>query len=186
MFVLDDTEDNHRWNGQRRIDLQDCHDKPLVSRAEGGSHIVVLAGDPFARRNPDPEAVAVDAWNLAAKPRPDGKRYASAIVIDELRRATSSPKRWIVAQGELPRAFSEGRKVALSVLAATNFPQEVPREALGQSHLVIFRLEGGETSYLRENRLVSPELCEEIAQLPPRLCCIRWLGGLTDRTHYSF
>jgi len=180
LYVLDDTDDSPRWGGQRRIDLDDCAAKPLVSRAEGGSHIVVLTGEPFSRRVPNPEAVAVDAWALAQR------GATCAIVIDELRRATDTPKQWSVPGGDLPRAFSEGRKVGISVLAATNFPQEVPRESLGSSHLVIFRLGGGESSYLRQRRWVDWDMADEIDKLPPRECLIRWLGELPDFERYKF
>jgi len=74
----------------------------------------------------------------------------------------------------------------LSGFAATNFPQEVPREALGQSDLLLFRLDGAEISYLVDNRLVSRELAAEIAKLPPHEFVVRRLGGLTDLTHYRF
>jgi hypothetical protein len=136
LYVVDDTEDAHRWGGQRRADIDDCHARPLVPAAEGGSNVVVLTGR--FRKPPDAESVAADAWALVQR------GYKCAVVMDELRRATSAPQHWQVRQGEVATAFSEGRKYGLSVLAATNFPQEVPREALGGSHLVLFRAGGGD------------------------------------------
>lgn len=176
VYVVDDTEDGHRWGGQRRIDLADCAARPLVGAADGGSNVVVLTGDVFARRAVDCEAVGRDAWNQAAH------GATAAVVFDELRRAAGAPQRWVVPGGDLPRVFTEGRKVGLSAFGATNFPQEVPREALGQSDLLIFALDGKEQEYLRRTRLVSDELAEVIGRLRLREFVVRRLGGLTDAT----
>lgn len=180
VYVVDDGPDAHEWGGQRRIDLADCAARPLVARAAGGSNLVVLTGDGLAGRTVDAEAVARDAWGQARA------GHTALVVFDELRRAFKSPKRWQEAGGDLPRLFTEGRKYGLSVLAATNFPQEVPREALGQSHLLTFRLDGAEVSYLRDTRLVSPELAAEVAALRSFEFTVRRLGGLTDRTRFRF
>jgi hypothetical protein len=178
VYVVDDSEDGDRWGGQRRVDIADCAARPLVSRAEGGSNLVVLTGDVFARRQVDAEAVARDAWAQAAAGN------TAAVAFDELRRAAGSPQRWAVPGGDVPRLWTEGRKVGLSAFAATNFPQEVPREALGQSDLLIFALDGKEILYLERSRLISPELAREVARLQMHKFVVRRLGGLTDRSVY--
>jgi hypothetical protein len=180
LFAVDDSEDAGGWDGQRRIDLADCASKPLVGRGQGGSNVVVLTGDTFARRPVDCEAVAAEAWRLAAR------GFKAAVAFDELRRACSTPQRWHVNQGDVSRLFTEGRKVGLSAFAATNFPQEIPREAIGQSVLLVFALDGKERVYLERTSLVSPELARVIERLEERQFVVRRVGALTDPRVYRF
>jgi hypothetical protein len=180
VFAVDDSEDAGGWDGQRRIDLADCTSKPLVGRAQGGSNVVVLTGDTFARRPVDCEAVATEAWRLAAR------GFKAAVAFDELRRACASPQRWQTTAGDVARLFTEGRKVGLSALAATNFPQEIPREAIGQSVLLVFALDGKERVYLERTSLVSPELARVIERLEERQFVVRRVGALTDPRVYRF
>jgi hypothetical protein len=162
VYVVDDGPENDRWSGQRRIDIADCAAKPLVARAEGGSNLVVLTGDIRARRSIDCEAVARDAWACAV----EGDTVA--VVFDELRRGCSTPGRWVVPQGELANVWTEGRKIGISGFAATNFPQEIPREALGQSDLLVFTLGGKEVMHCVRNRILSPEQAEVAGRLQLR------------------
>jgi hypothetical protein len=74
----------------------------------------------------------------------------------------------------------------LSAFFATNFPQEVPREALGQSDLLAFVLDGKERLYLEKTRLVSPELGQVLARLRMRQFVVRRVGALTDTRVHSF
>lgn len=180
LFAIDDSEDAGGWDGQKRIDLADCSSKPLVGRGQGGSNVVVLTGDTFARRPVDCEAVATEAWRLAAR------GFKAAVCFDELRRACSRPQTWQAPAGDLARLFTEGRKVGLSALAATNFPQEVPREAIGQSVLLVFALDGKERVYLERTNLVSPELARVIERLEERQFVVRRVGALTDPRVYRF
>lgn len=180
VFVIDDSEDAGGWDGQRRIDLADCTARPLVGRDQGGSNVVVLEGDVLADRPVDCEVVAAEAWRLVTK----GLKVA--VVFDELRRATVGPQRWHVQQGKVAKLFTEGRKYGLSAFAATNFPQEIPREALGQSDMLAFVLDGGERIYLERKRLVSPELALAIARLQLRQFVVRRVGALTDPRVYAF
>jgi hypothetical protein len=169
------------WNGQERIDLADCRARPLVRRVDGGSRVVVLSGDPFARRDVSPDAVAADAWRLAAPP----ERFRSIVVVDELRRAAAG-QRWREPDGDLPRAFTEGRSVGISVMWGCQSPQDVPREALGQSDLLLFRLEGREGEYLRRYRLIDDDLSAVVSNLPPRAFVVRRLGVGWDGRTYRF
>lgn len=175
VYAIDDTDDTDKWGGQRRIDLADCAARPLVARGEGGANVVVLTGDVFARRAVDCEAVGRDAWALAAQ------GYTAAVAIDELRRAADG-QHWLVPDGDLPRIFVEGRKAGLSVFAATNFPQEIPRQGLGQSDLLLFRLGGKEIAYLESRRIISPEVAEVVGRLAMRDFLVQRLGGLPDAT----
>lgn len=179
VYIVDDSKDADKWGRQqRRIDLGDCAARPLVARRDGGAHVVVLTGDALARRTVDCEAIGRDVWNQAIS------GASAAVVFDELRRAAGQPQKWAVPGGDLPRVYTEGRKYGLSAFAATNFPQEVPREALGQSDLLIFTLDGKEVSYLERTRLISPELAEVVQRLRPHDFVVRRLGALTDtRVH---
>jgi hypothetical protein len=180
LFVIDDSEDSGGWDGQRRVDLADCTARPLVPRGQGGSNVVVLEGNALEGRPVDCEAVAAEAWRLAAR------GFKVGVAFDELRRATRSPQHWHVEQGKIALLFTEGRKYGVSAFAATNFPQEIPREALGQSDLLIFTLDGGERVYLERKRLVSPELAGVAGRLQLQQFVARRVGALTDPRVYRF
>lgn len=170
-----------QWDGQERIDLADCRDRPLVSGARGGSNVIVLSGDPFARRFVDPDSVAQDAWKRAAPPT----RLRVGVAVDELRRAAKG-QHWRTPDGDLPLIFTEGRAVGLSVFWGCQSPQDIPRDALGQSDLLLFRCEGREAEYLRKYRLVSDELAARMAHLPDHSFAIRRLGQPWDGRIYRF
>jgi hypothetical protein len=169
------------WSGQERVDLDDCRERPLIPVGKGGSKIVVLGGDPFKRRNVDPETVARDAWANAAPPR----RFRAVVVVDELRRAAKG-QAWRTADGDLPRVFTEGRSVGISALWGAQSPQEVPREALGQSDLLIFQVEGREAEYLRKYRLIDNELADLLPSLPRHAFVVRRNGSGHDGRIYRF
>jgi DNA helicase HerA-like ATPase len=180
-FIMDDDpRAADLWRPtQQRIDLQDCGDRPLLPREQGGSSRVLLTGDVFERRRLDPETVAAEAWRLARE------GFSIVIVIDELRRAASGG-RWLVPDGELARAFSEGRKARISILWATQAPQEVPREAFGQSDLLFFRMGGREASALDRARLIERESLGKIASLPRGDFILRRLSDTAPRGPFRF
>jgi DNA helicase HerA-like ATPase len=180
VFAVDDSEDAGGWDGQRRIDLPDCTARPLVARDQGGSNVVVLEGNALERRLVDCEAVAGEGWRLVAR------GYRVAVAFDELRRACKSAQHWNVEQGEVARLFTEGRKYGLSAFAATNFPQELPREAIGQSTLLVFALDGKERVYLERTGLVSSDLARVIERLGDRQFVVRRVGALTDTRVFRF
>jgi hypothetical protein len=158
-IVHDDTEDAGKWGGQLRTDLVHVRDRPLVTREESGSPVVVLTGNPFARVYADPEASAAEAWRLAAR------GWKTAVVLDELKRGTDG-QRWKTGPtGDLPRIFTEGRKSGVSSFWATQSPQEIPREAFSQSELLIFLLDGREAEYLRRIGVVDDAQAEKLPRL---------------------
>ncbi len=169
------------WAGQGRIDLDDCRARPLTPGSQGGSNVVVLSGDPFARRFVDCDLVATDAWARAAPP---GKLHVG-VVVDELRRAAKG-QHWRVPDGDLPLIFTEGRAVGLSVFWGCQSPQEIPRDALGQSDLLLFRCEGREAEYLRKYRLIADDIADRIASLPDHSFVIRKLGRPWDGRIYAY
>lgn len=181
LYAVDDSEDYRDWRGQIRADIADCRARPLVRRDGGGSNIVVLTGDPIARIRVDCEAVAGDAWAQVT-----AHRRTAAIAIDELRRAAPKPQRWAVEGGDMAETFTEGRKIGLSGFAATNFPQEVPREAIGQSTLLLFTLDGGAIDYLRTKRWISREVADALETLPMHDFLVREPGALPDLTPHRF
>jgi DNA helicase HerA-like ATPase len=161
-YVL--TDEPLTWGDcQIRRDLRDCRDNPLVPASAGGSSLICFEGDVFQRREESPEALAADAWRRCAPPY----RFRVAVVVDELRSAAIGG-RWNEPGGDLQRAFSQGRKVGLSVFWGTQVPQEVPREAFSQSELWLFELSGRETRYLLGLRLIDEALAEVLPRLGPR------------------
>jgi len=175
------SDEPSEWkNAQVRTDLRDCRDRPLVGQSAGGSRLIVLAGDPFQRRGESPDAIAAEAWRRAAPPW----RFRAAVIVDELRDAADNG-RWRVPDGDLPRALSQGRKVGLSVCWGTQSPQEVPREALGQSDLWLFQLSGREVEHLYRLRVIDADARAALPLLPLR-SFISVSGGAWDRAVYRF
>lgn len=105
------------------------------------------------------ESVAEMAWELV--------REAPIQVltnIDELADATNGHQTW---SGQLlPQMYRKGRAVGLSVVATTQLPQLLPREAFGLSDTIgIFRMSAREAAYLQRYNVLSKEEIDEIAGL---------------------
>jgi hypothetical protein len=180
LYVIDDKDRAKDWKGQARIDLDDARARPLVRRRDGGSNVVVFTGDPFARRRPDPESIARDAWRVAAQ------GFTCAEVLDELRRACRSPQHWEDPAGDCPRILTEGRSVGLSLLWGTQFPQEVPREAFSMSDVLLFLCEAGELDYLVRKRVISQQQADVVSRLENGQFVVRRLGKPWDGTIFRF
>lgn len=183
VFVVDDGEDAADWNGgdcQLRADLADCRERPLVAGRDGGSRVVVLEGNVFARRSQDAEPLATQAWGLAAR------GFKVALVWDEFKKALGGPQRWADPRGDVPRTFSDGRKPGISAFWGTQFPQEPPREAFGQSDLLLFALDAREVEYLRQRRVVDDRQAEAIVRLQNGEFVARLLGAPWNGTVYRF
>jgi hypothetical protein len=164
VIVVDDKGPKQRFEGQPRRDIADLRAHPLDPE---GPHVVVLRGDAFAGYKVDREEVAAFAWKLI------GRRQRVLVVFDELKEACAGGQ-WKGGAQWLPRCFSQGREVGLSVLWGTQDTQEVPAEAFNQSgRILTFKLAGnglrllGARNYLITSPPVEPETLEQtIASLP--------------------
>jgi hypothetical protein len=96
----------------------------------------------------EPEDVAEMAWEMIrAKP------CTVLLNIDELADATNGNQNWKGTR--LPQLYRKGGGIGLSVVATTQLPQMLPREAFGLSETIgIFRMSGREAEYLYKYRVI--------------------------------
>lgn len=149
-------DDKSRWKAQYegtfRANPGSLTSHPLMP-GEDRTNIVFrgVATTLQADMGVDPEDVANMAWGLI--------RTAPITVlvnIDELADATNGKQSW---KGEqLPQLYRKGGGVGLSVIATTQMPQLLPREAFGLSETIgIFRMSGREAQYLSDYRVIRDE-----------------------------
>jgi len=126
------------------------------------------------------ESVAEMAWELV--------REAPIQVltnIDELADATNGHQTW---SGQLlPQMYRKGRAVGLSVVATTQLPQLLPREAFGLSDTIgIFRMSAREAAYLQRYNVIDKDEVDEIAGLQIGEFCLFRKSHPSDPTIYRF
>lgn len=128
---------------------------------EDASHIV-FRGAAFEGNIADDiehESVSSLAWDLVRL------RPARVLVnVDELADATNGHQAW---NGQtLPALYRKGRGVGISVLASTQLPQQLPRDAFGLSDTIgIFRITAREAKYLADYRVIGHEDIERVSKL---------------------
>jgi hypothetical protein len=136
---------------------------------DGEPPAVSFRGDPIADIECPVEDVADLSLKLARKGRMvDGKRvnHPHVLWLDELSEAlTPGGKAW--QSKSAFKAFSQGRKMGVSVVWTTQNPRRC-LDALTQSSMVaMFRLSGGDRNYLRgEAHELDAEMCEVLPDLP--------------------
>lgn len=126
------------------------------------------------------ESVAEMAWDLVRK-----APIQVLINIDELADATNGHQTW---SGQLlPQIYRKGRAVGLSVVATTQLPQLLPREAFGLSDTIgIFRMSAREAAYLKRYNVLTDEEIDEIANLQIGEFRLFRKSHPVDRTIYKF
>lgn len=84
--------------------------------------------------------------------------------IDELADATNGFQSW---QGdEIAELYRKGRGMGISIVATTQLPQLLPREAFGLSDTIgVFRMSGREADYLRQKNVIDASQVSEIQNL---------------------
>lgn len=106
--------------------------------------------------------------------------------LDELADATNGHQDWIA--DETAQIYRKGGGIGLSVLATTQMPQLLPREAFALSETIgIFRMDGREADYLVRYRVIT----DEMAVVIPTLEVGQWLyfrkgGGGWDGNVYRY
>jgi len=126
------------------------------------------------------ESVAEMAWDLVRK-----APIQVLTNIDELADATNGHQTW---SGELlPQMYRKGRAVGLSVVATTQLPQLLPREAFGLSDTIgIFRMSAREAAYLKRYNVLTEDEIDEIAGLKIGEFRLFRKSHPPDRTIYKF
>jgi hypothetical protein len=163
-IVVDDKGPRQRFEGQARRDIADLRAHPYDPE---GPRVIVLRGDCFAGYKVDREEVAAFAWKMIARRQP------TLLVFDELKEACAGGQ-WKGGAVWLPRSFSQGREVGLSVLWGTQDTQEVPAEAFNQSGRVLtFKIAGnglrllGNRNYLVTAPGLEPGTLERVIPMLP-------------------
>lgn len=156
-FVLDDKGPQCQYRGSTRANMDDLKARPL-NRSEDPCRIVfrghvlrtgkVCSTDDIAR-------VVLD----------DLRADRVLVSIDELRRAaTPAGREW---RGPwVPRLFSEGGGLGMSIAWTTQSPQRIPLEAFDQSEtLGIFRARGRAVHYLEEQLFLDSDMVKTLPSL---------------------
>lgn len=84
--------------------------------------------------------------------------------IDELADATNGFQAW--EGDEIAALYRKGRGMGISIVATTQLPQMLPREAFGLSDTIgVFRMSGREADYLRQKNVIDASQVAEIQSL---------------------
>lgn len=84
--------------------------------------------------------------------------------IDELADATNGFQSW--EGDEIAELYRKGRGMGISIVATTQLPQSLPREAFGLSDTIgVFRMSGREADYLRQKNVIDASQVAEIQNL---------------------
>ena len=128
---------------------------------------VVLRG--FASRGRLEDRINFD--RLARRIWQIGQSCNVALVVDELNDAQKTEKYFEAPHGQMPWMhvlYRQGREIGISVLAATQLPQEIPRCAYSLSDSVgFFRQEAHESEYYKRLRILSQDDVDVVANLEP-------------------
>jgi hypothetical protein len=128
-----------------------------------------------------PDDVAQMGWDLIRE-----SPVSVLINVDELADATNGHQGWL---GDVTaQIYRKGRAVRLSVVATTQLPQLLPREAFALSETIgIFRMDAREASYLVKYRVLTPEMETQITKLTVgEFMLYRKGGGGWDGKIYKF
>lgn len=147
-------DDKARWvqqyKGLTRIAPHHLRSEPPKAGEDAGH--IVFRGIAYAGRRQDiidHTAVSDMCWDLVAQ-----SPCSVVLNIDELADATNGHQTW---DGEsLAQIYRKGRGAGLSVVASTQLPQLLPREAFALPETVcVFRLSGREAKYLYDYRVIA-------------------------------
>lgn len=139
VVLVADAKGERRFGGQVYNDPADLGGRPPAAEPR----VLTFVGDPWHGRDVDAEEVARLAWAMGAR------RVTTLQVHDELEEACKVGQ-WKRGVVQIPRTFTRGRALGLSVMWGTQSPQGVPREAFEQSdHVLCFRIGGMGLDLLR-------------------------------------
>lgn len=178
-------DDKNRWapqfRGAYRANPEHLAREPLGPQDAVKNHIVFrgVAHDGNIASTVKVDDVSRMAWDLVRI-----KPARVCLNIDELSDATNGFQAW---KGDYtPQVYRKGRGVGISIIAGTQLPQSLPREAFGLSETIsIFRLDAREVTYLRRYNVIGPDL----EQVIPTLQVGEWIlyskgrGGWNGRVY---
>lgn len=168
ILTLDD-KDAHaaQYQGCERINPADLRSRPPLPN-EIRDHIV-FRGVAMTRKighGCDPDDLARLAWEVATQ----AKRKI-LVNIDELADATNGSQAWKAKT--IAATYRKGRGVGICVVATTQLPQILPREAYGLSDTVcLFRMAGREAEYLASKKTITEENAAIIPTLEIGECLV--------------
>lgn len=168
ILTLDD-KDAHaaQYQGCERVNPADLRGRPPLPN-EVRDHIV-FRGVAMTRKigqGCDPDDIARLAWEVATQ----AKRRI-VVNIDELADATNGSQAWKAKT--IAATYRKGRGVGICVVATTQLPQILPREAYGLSDTVcLFRMAGREAEYLASKKTITEENAAIIPTLEIGECLV--------------
>lgn len=168
ILTLDD-KDAHaaQYQGCERVNPADLRARPPLPN-EVRDHIV-FRGVAMTRKigqGCDPDDLARLAWEVATQ----AKRRI-VVNIDELADATNGSQAWKAKT--IAATYRKGRGVGICVVATTQLPQILPREAYGLSDTVcLFRMAGREAEYLASKKTITEENAAIIPTLEIGECLV--------------
>lgn len=128
--------------------------------------------------------VATMGWDLILK-----SPVSILLNIDELADATNRNQAWLDGEKDpIAKVYAKGRGCGYSVVATTQLPQTLPREAFALSETIgIFRMDAREAAYLARFKIISEELEEVVPSLGVgEFVIYRKAGGGWDGVIYKF
>lgn len=139
--------------------------KTPVKDNENARHIIFRGIAETKRPGPDVDNLVSDSFQMAWELVRD-KPCQVLVNIDELADASDN-QHWIGGtNGYAAQSYRKGRAVGISIVATTQLPQLLPREAFGLSETIgIFRLTTREAAYLAKYRVIEESEVEPIANL---------------------
>jgi hypothetical protein len=164
-------DEKSRWSPEYsgpltyRADPADLKRRPPFGD-EQPNHVVfrgvALRGD--LKQSIKVDSVATLAWNLAMS-----SPVRVVVNVDELSDATTGGQAWDRGgdtKSSVGALYRKGRAVGLSVVAGTQLPQCLPREAFALSETIgLFRMDARELAYLVNYRVIDEELAATVRGL---------------------
>lgn len=150
--------------GLLRTNPDDLDKNPPRGSERDRAHHVVFRGIANTKRpGPDVNNLIFDTaqrcWDLVRE-----HSVQVLLNVDELADATNGHQGW--RQEEVAQTYRKGRAVGISIVATTQMPQLLPREAFGLSETIgIFRMSSRELDYLAKYRVIEPSEVESIESL---------------------
>lgn len=136
---------------------------PSGEEKDNASHVVFRGIADTKRPGPDVDNLIFDtaqmAWDVV-------REHSTQVLlnIDELADATNGHQGW--RDQTVAQTYRKGRAVGISVVATTQMPQLLPREAFGLSETIgIFRMSARELDYLAKYRVIEATELESIESL---------------------
>jgi hypothetical protein len=168
VLTLDDKDSfGAQYHGCERVNPADLRNRPPMP-GEPRDHIV-YRGVAMTRKlgeGCNPDDLARQAWEVATQ-----VKRKIVVNIDELADATNGNQSWQAKT--LAMSYRKGRGVGICIVATTQLPQILPREAYGLSDTIcLFRMAGREAEYLASKKTITSENAQIIPTLEVGECLV--------------